>query len=134
MRSTRTSPDSRPSVVGGSGRHHGPPRSTVGFAHPIVHAGTPAEYAAWNARAQRFLRESGRDPADLERIDATISYSSNRILLFALLVPGEPYSVAETLAHEVLHALLDQLGERRAARALDYVSRPAGLPGRSGGI
>jgi hypothetical protein len=101
---------------------------------PKIIVGTVPEYAEWEAKARRFLRESGGDPASLERVAATFNYARNRIILFRLADPGRELSVAETLSHEFLHSLLEQLGERWAARALDLVARPA-LDGlRTGGV
>lgn len=96
--------------------------------------GSRAEYAAWIRRAERFLRENGDDPASLDRVDATVNYRSNRVILFALADPRDDLSATETLAHEVVHALLEYLGERWAARTLDRIARRVGDPGRTGGI
>ncbi|MGI0155908.1 MAG: hypothetical protein ACREDE_07245, partial [Thermoplasmata archaeon] len=66
-----------------------------------------------------MLEEAGRDPASLDRVDATINYARNRIILFNLADPQRETSVADTVSHEVLHALLEELGELWAARSLD---------------
>ncbi len=96
--------------------------------------GRPAEYAYWKERARRFLAESGRDPSTLRRTDATIHYASNRVILFRLADPRHEGSVGETLSHETLHALLDQLGEPLAARRLDRIAAPVGSRRRAGGL
>lgn len=106
----------------------------MAFEHPRVELGSDAEYRYWNARAREYLRESGRDPAALERTDATINYAQNRVILFRLADPDDELSVAGTVSHEVLHAVLDQLGEGGAARSLDSVARPAGRADRIGGV
>lgn len=101
---------------------------------PRLRVGSPAEYARWTARARLFLRQSGNDPGTLERVAATFNYASNRVLLFHLPDPRNELSIADTLAHEFLHSLLDQLGERAAARRLDGVAAPVGDPERRGGV
>ena len=80
------------------------------------------------------MRESGHDPDQIQRIDATINYRANRVLLFHLPDAKNDLSAAETLAHETLHAVLDQIGERWAARSLDFVAKTAGDPLRLGGV
>jgi iron uptake system EfeUOB component EfeO/EfeM len=82
----------------------------------------------------QLLSGGGATPDLLEQIDARYNYLENRISLYRLAEPYDEYSVAETLSHEYLHALLDQLGERRAARTLDLVSRPVRGGARIGGI
>jgi hypothetical protein len=104
------------------------------WAAPSVSVGTPKEYAVWAARGRAFLAEMGRSPDSLERVDAAINYRRNHITLFRLQDPARELSVADTLAHEWLHAVLDELGEGRAARELDRVVRPVGDPGRTGGV
>jgi hypothetical protein len=76
----------------------------------------------------------GKDPTSLDRVDATFSYSANRILLFNLPDEHRALSVAETLSHEILHSLFEQMGERWAARALDQIAAPVGDTNRIGGI
>jgi hypothetical protein len=109
-------------------------RERAHFEHPLVEIGSSRDYRYWNARAREYLRESGRDPATLDRTDATINYDRNRVLLFNLPDPRNELSVGETFSHEVVHALLEQLGERWAARSLDAIARPAGAPDRIGGV
>lgn len=113
-----------------------PPRQVAahGFEHPRIEIGSPSEYEAWNERARSFLREQGRDPESLDRTDATINYARNRVLLFHLADPKDELSVAGTLEHEVLHSLLEQMGERWGARSLDLVAKEAGDPVRTGGL
>jgi hypothetical protein len=96
--------------------------------------GTTADYRKYEDRARRYLQELGRDPASLDRVAATINYRENRVLLFGLPDPSEELSVVDTLAHELLHAILDQLGEGWAARRLDEVVRPVGRADRVGGV
>jgi hypothetical protein len=104
------------------------------FVHPFIRLGSRREYADWVAKARVYLRESGSDPASLDRVDATFNYARNRILLFNLPDARQEISVAETISHEVLHSLFEQLNERWAARALDQIAAPVGDPGRVGGI
>jgi hypothetical protein len=85
-------------------------------------------------RLRKYWTQAGASPEDLEQIDARYNYDENRITLYRLLDPTDELSVAETLAHEYLHALLNQWGEFRAARQLDLVSTPARNPERTGGI
>lgn len=101
---------------------------------PAIHVGTREEYQRWAAKAEAFLAENSVCPDQLERVDSTINYRANLILLFNLQDPASELSVADTLAHELLHALLDQLGERRAARTLDLVARPVLERDRRGGV
>jgi hypothetical protein len=102
--------------------------------HPTVRIGTPKEYALWEGRVRKFLVRMGRRPEDFERVDARYNFQENRLTLYLLSDPTEELSVAGTISHELLHALLDQLGEHRAARALDLVARPAGRRDRMGGM
>src|SRR5579863_6220448 len=95
---------------------------------PSIEVGSPTEYAEWVARAREYLREFRRDPDQLDYVDARFGYRSNRITLLRLQDPHRELSVSDTLSHEVLHSLLDQLGERYAARTLDMVCRPVGHP------
>ena len=115
-------------------RARGPDREGIGFEHPRIDLGSTRAYRYWTARAREYLRESGRDPAALDRTDATINYAQNRMILFHLADPRNELSVAETVSHEVIHALLEQLGERGAARALDSVARSVGRVDRAGGV
>ena len=102
--------------------------------HPTVSVGTAAEYAYWVKRLRKVLRSRGVLPDELEQVDARYNFEANRIVLYRLAHRTSELSVSETISHEVLHALLEQLGERRAARALDLVSRPVGDPVRVGGV
>ncbi|MCI4364529.1 MAG: hypothetical protein L3K10_00470 [Thermoplasmata archaeon] len=102
--------------------------------HPRIVVGTPREYAYWIARLRRFLAERGASADDLEQLDARINYKGNRITLYRLSNPAEDGSVAETISHEVLHALFYQMGEYRAAREIDLVAKPARSTERIGGI
>ncbi|MFZ1024072.1 MAG: hypothetical protein WAN87_08050 [Thermoplasmata archaeon] len=104
------------------------------FVHPLVRIGTRREYLDWVTRARIYLREFGKDPTSLERVDAAFNYAQNRILLFNLPDGHRELSVAETLSHEILHSLFDQMYERWAARALDQIATPVGDPNRVGGI
>lgn len=100
---------------------------------PAITVGTPKEYAFWVARLRKQLARRGVRPDELEQVDARYNFSGNRIVLYRL-AGSEELSVAATISHEVLHALLEQLGEPFAARAIDLVSRPVGNPDRVGGI
>jgi hypothetical protein len=106
----------------------------AGAVAPEVGAGSPTDYRRYEARARELLEVAGRPPDDLERVDAAFNYSKNRITLFNLQEPGRELSVADTLSHEWLHAVLDRLGEWRAARLLDAVVRPVGDADRRGGL
>jgi hypothetical protein len=99
-----------------------------------VGVGSPKEYARWVARAREYLRELRQDPDQLDYVDARFGYRANRITLLHLQDPGRELSVADTLSHEVLHSLLDQIGESFAARTIDVVCKPVGHPQRRGGI
>jgi hypothetical protein len=101
---------------------------------PGVSVGSPKEYATWMARLGRLWTSAGLPVTDLERIDARYNYGTNRITLYALRDPTDEWSVAETISHEFLHALLYQMGEEGAARQLDFVARAARSPDRRGGI
>jgi hypothetical protein len=101
---------------------------------PSISVGNPKEYAFWVSRLRRFLEHRGIQPDELEQVDARYNFRANRIVLYRLADPSSELSVAETIDHEILHALLDQLGERRAARAIDLISRPVGHSMRVGGI
>jgi hypothetical protein len=101
---------------------------------PAVSVGTPNEYAYWTARLTRFVTERGGEASDLERLDARMNYRENRITLYRLPDLANELSVAETLSHETLHALLYQMGELWAARMIDFVGKPVGNPARVGGI
>jgi hypothetical protein len=111
-----------------------PGRVVRSFEHPSIKVGSRQEYLNWKSRARIYLRELGRDPAALERVDATFNYRLSRILLFNLPDPTRELSVAETISHEILHALLEQMQERWGARALDRVVKPVGDANRVGGI
>ena len=102
--------------------------------HPRVTVGTPEEYAYWSARWSTFLQERGGEATDLEQVDARLNYRDNRMTLYRLADPRNELSVADTLSHEVLHALLYQMDELRAARMIDLVGKPVGNPARVGGI
>lgn len=108
--------------------------SHTAVAHPTVSIGTPAEYAYWEARLRRYLVSMGASADALERVDARYNYRENRITLYRLADPSNSGSVADTLSHELLHALLYQMGEEYAARAIDLVGKPVGNPARIGGI
>jgi hypothetical protein len=101
---------------------------------PSITVGTPREYALWESRLRKFLVSMGRDANSLERVDARYNYRENRITIYRLADPERELSVLETLSHESLHAILYQLGEHVAARAIDRIGRPAGNPERVGGI
>ena len=101
---------------------------------PTISVGTAKEYAYWEVRVRRFLDQRGASPGQLERVDARYNFSDRRITLYRLADPSNDWSVAETISHEMIHALLDQMGEHYAARAIDIVGKPVGHPGRRGGI
>jgi hypothetical protein len=102
--------------------------------HPSVSVGSPDEYAFWKSRLTEFLVERGGEASDLERVDARLNYKGNRVTLYRLADPSNELSVADTFSHEILHALLYQMGELRAARLIDLVGKPVGNPRRVGGI
>ncbi|MCI4352672.1 MAG: hypothetical protein L3K14_04710 [Thermoplasmata archaeon] len=83
---------------------------------------------------RKHLTELGADADALERVDARYNYKGNRITLYRLADPANEGSVAETISQEVLHALLFQMGERFAARAIDLIGKPVGNAARTGGI
>jgi hypothetical protein len=101
---------------------------------PAIVIGTPEDYSYWVSRLRRSMAESGRDANDLVRVDARYHYASNRITIYRLANPSDERSIADTLAHELLHAVLYQLGEATAARLIDFVGKSVGSPGRTGGI
>jgi hypothetical protein len=101
---------------------------------PTIAIGTAKEYAYWEVRVRQFLHERGAPPDELERVDARYNFSDRRITLYRLANPSQELSVAETISHEMIHALLDQMGEHLAARAVDLVGKPVGHPARTGGI
>jgi hypothetical protein len=102
--------------------------------HPTVSVGTPKEYSYWESRLRQFLIDRGADADALEQVDARLNYKSNRITLYRLADPSEERSVADTISHEFLHAMLYQMREYWAARAIDRVGKPVGHPARIGGI
>lgn len=102
--------------------------------HPTVAIGTPEEYAYWKSRLSSILAERGGEVDQLEQVDARLNYRDNRLTLYRLSDPAEERSVADTISHEILHALLYQMGELRAARMIDIVGKPVGNPARIGGI
>jgi hypothetical protein len=102
--------------------------------HPCVSVGTPGEYAYWKTRLSELVRARSGASDELEQIDARMNYRENRITLYRLADPRDETSIAETLSHEVLHALLYQMGERWAARLIDLVGKPVGNPARTGGL
>ncbi len=102
--------------------------------HPRVSVGTPAEHAYWSARLSAFLRDRGGEADELEQVNARLDYKDNRITLYRLADPSEERSVADTISHEVLHAVLYQMDELRAARTLDLAERRLGDPERTGGL
>lgn len=99
-----------------------------------ITVGTRAEYARWIARWRRFLTARGLSADTVSQIDARYNFRENRITLYRLAEPRDERSVSDTLAHESLHALLLQLDEPWAARAIDLVAKPPGNPGRIGGL
>jgi hypothetical protein len=102
--------------------------------HPRISVGTPKEYAYWESRIRKFLVRQGTRPDELDRVDARYNFKENRVILYRLARGSDEWSVSETISHELLHALLDQLGERYAARAIDLVAKPVGNPARVGGV
>ena len=102
--------------------------------HPTVKIGSPEEYAYWKERLTTFLTERGGESDELEQVNARMNYKGNQITLYRLSDPAEERSVADTLSHEILHALLYQMDELRAARLIDWVGKPVGNPARVGGI
>ncbi len=105
----------------------------LAFEPPLARVGTHDGYLAWEAKARRFSQEAGRVPESLDRVDATIYYAPNRITRFGLPDPRNEISVAELLAHEVLHAALERPGGRSAARSLDSIGKAMGDARRYGG-
>jgi hypothetical protein len=101
---------------------------------PAVAIGSPKEYAYWLDRLRKYWARAGASAGDLEQIDARYNYAENRITLYRLRDPSDELSVAETLSHEYLHAILNQWGETWAARQLDLIARPARSSERVGGI
>jgi hypothetical protein len=101
---------------------------------PRVSVGSPKEYAYWKSRLAEFVTERGGEAGDLEQVDARMNYRENRVILYQLPDPRNELSIAETLSHETLHALLYQMGELWAARLIDFVGKPVGNPRRVGGI
>jgi hypothetical protein len=101
---------------------------------PSIRVGSPQEYARWESELRKFLVRMGRDPSNLERVDARYHYQTNQITLYHLADPSNELSVADTISHELLHAMLFQTGEGWAARAIDLVGAPVGNPRRAGGI
>ena len=102
--------------------------------HPRITVGSPEEYAFWKSRISSFLTERGGAPDTLEQVDARLNYRSNCLTLYRLVDPADERSVAQTISHEILHALFYQMGELRAARMLDLAGKPVGDPDRIGGI
>lgn len=102
--------------------------------HPRISVGTPAEYRYWMSRLTQFLTERGGEADNLERLDARLHYKGNRLTIYRLARPDDELSVADTISHEILHALLFQMGELWAARMIDLVGKPVGNPARVGGI
>jgi hypothetical protein len=102
--------------------------------HPSVTVGTSEEYTYWKSRLATFLRDRGGESDELEQVNARLNYRDNRITLYRLADPGDERSVADTISHEILHALLYQMEELRAARLIDLVGKPVGNPARIGGI
>jgi hypothetical protein len=101
---------------------------------PSISVGTAREYAYWESRLRKFLTEFRGRESVLERVDARYNYRENRITLYRLATPTDDLSVAETISHEMIHALLFQMGEQFAARAIDLVGKPVGNVSRTGGI
>jgi hypothetical protein len=102
--------------------------------HPTVVVGSPQEYAFWKSRLTEFLVDRGGEADDLERVDARLNYKGNRMTIYQLADPDRELSVADTISHEILHALLYQMGELRAAQLIDFVGKPVGNPDRVGGL
>jgi hypothetical protein len=113
-----------------------PPASnaTGSVESPTITVGSPKEYAIWETRLRQFLAELGADANNFKQVDARYNYKSNRITLYRLSDPSDELSVAETISHEFLHAVLFQMGEHSAARLIDLVGKPARNSGRIGGI
>jgi hypothetical protein len=101
---------------------------------PTIVVGTRAQYQLWEVRAQEFLKSQQICPDQLDRVDSTINYTRNRITLFNLQDPSDEWSIADTLSHEILHSLLEQLGERWATRSMDMICKPVKSPERRGGV
>ncbi len=101
---------------------------------PHISIGTPREYDEWVTRLRKAFGANGAASDSIEQIDARYNYRSNRVTLYRLPDGTDPLSIAQTLAHEFLHALLFQMGEGMAARMIDFVARPVGSPDRVGGI
>ncbi|MGA8302278.1 MAG: hypothetical protein WA691_06265 [Thermoplasmata archaeon] len=101
---------------------------------PSISVGTALEYAYWESRLRKFLRELGGRTNNFEQVDARYNYKENRITLYRLANSTDELSVAETISHELIHALLFQMGEHFAARAIDLVGKPVGNVARTGGI
>lgn len=102
--------------------------------HPTVSVGTPEEHAYWATRFETFLRDRGGEADARGRILARLDYAENRMTLYGLPDARDERSAADTVSHELLHALFYQLDELRAARTVDLVARPPDDPGRVGGI
>jgi hypothetical protein len=102
--------------------------------HPGVSVGTPEEYRYWMGRLTQFVVDRGGKSDALEQLDARLNYKENRITLYRLSNPADERSVGDTISHEILHALLYQMGELWAARMIDWVGKPVGNPARIGGI
>jgi hypothetical protein len=101
---------------------------------PTISVGTAQEYAHWVSELRKFLAGIGADARAFERVDARYNYKENRIVLYRLADPADETSVAETISHETLHALLYQMGERFSARTIDLIGKPVRSPARTGGI
>ena len=102
--------------------------------HPAVSAGTPADHDYWATRFDTFLRDRGGEADARGRVLARLDYAENRMTLYRLPDARDERSAADTVSHELLHALLYQLDELRAARTVDLVARPADDPRRVGGL
>ena len=100
----------------------------------MISIGTPQEYSDWVSRLRAVYEARGAPANAIEQIDARYHYRSNRITLYRLPDPTDPVSIAQTLSHEFLHALLYWTGERTAARMIDFVARRVGSSQRVGGI
>jgi hypothetical protein len=85
-------------------------------------------------RLRSAVEARGGSPDSIEQINARYNYRSNQITIYRLPDPTNPLSIAETLSHEFLHAVLYWTGERMAARLIDIVGLPVGITERSGGI
>jgi hypothetical protein len=101
---------------------------------PELSIGTPEEYEFWRSRRATFLGDRGGEADELGQPNSRLDYKGNRITIYRLADPSDERSVVETISHEILHALLYQTDELRAARAIDIVARPPGHPDRVGGI